>query len=246
MGLCALAGPRAGVPRRALRDRPARGGGADRDDSRWRPALGPTDEAPLGSRAYPRSPADRVGAMSEERATEQRSPASTAAIERRAVPRDYVPRMRFTRRQLIASALFVLLSVAILYFVLPKLLGLKETWNRIQQGNVWWFGLAAALEACSFLSYVALFRAVFARGRTRIEWRESYQITMAGLAATRVFASAGAGGIVLTAWALRRSGKSRRLVARRMLVFLSLLYFVYMATLVVDGLGLRLAVFEAA
>ena len=33
------------------------------------------------------------------------------------------------------------LSVAFLYFVLPKLLGLQETWNRIQHGNVWWLGL---------------------------------------------------------------------------------------------------------
>ena len=47
----------------------------------------------------------------------------------------------------------------------------------------------------------------------RIGWPESYQITMAGLAATRLFAAAGAGGIALTAWALRRSGMPRRTVA---------------------------------
>ena len=34
----------------------------------------------------------------------------------------------------------------------------------------------------------------------------SYQITMAGLAASRLFAAGGAGGLVLTAWALRRAG----------------------------------------
>ena len=50
---------------------------------------------------------------------------------------------------------------------------------------------------------------------TRIDWRESYEITMAGLAATRLFAAAGAGGIALTAWALRRSGMERRIVAGR-------------------------------
>ena len=88
----------------------------------------------------------------------------------------------------------------------PKLLGLKDTWNRIQTGNGWWLGLAAVLEVCSFFGYVALFRVVFIRGKTRIGWRESYQITMAGLAASRLFAAAGAGGIALTAWALRRSG----------------------------------------
>ena len=82
-------------------------------------------------------------------------------------------------------SLFVVSSVAFLYFVLPKLLGLKETWNRIQHGNGWWLALAAVLEVCSFFGYVALFRAVFVRGKSRIGWRESYQITMAGLAATQ-------------------------------------------------------------
>ena len=121
--------------------------------------------------------------------------------------------MVFTRRRLLVSMLFVASSLAFLYFVLPKLLGLKETWNRIQHGNGWWLGLAAVLEVCSFFGYMALFRAVFVRGKTRIGWRESYQITMSGLAATRLFASAGAGGIALTAWALRRSGMAPRIVA---------------------------------
>ena len=44
---------------------------------------------------------------------------------------------------------------------------------------------------------------------SRIDLRASYQITMASLAATRLFAAGGAGGIALTAWALRRSGWSR-------------------------------------
>src|SRR5438094_8508828 len=90
-----------------------------------------------------------------------------------------------------------------------------------------------------------LFRIVFIRGQSsRIDWRESYQITMAGLAATRLFAAAGAGGIALTAWALRRSGMEARIVACRMVAFLGILYVVYMASLVVFGLGLRWAIFS--
>src|SRR5437763_4753441 len=153
---------------------------------------------------------------------------------------DEMPRVVFTRRRILASVLFVVSSVAFLYFVLPKLIGLKETWNRVQQGNVWWRALAAVLAVCSFLSYIALFRAVFVRGESRIDWRESYQITMASLAATRLFAAAGAGGVALTAWALRRSGMAARIVACRMIAFLALLYGVYMATLVIDGIGLYL------
>jgi uncharacterized protein (TIRG00374 family) len=153
-----------------------------------------------------------------------------------------MPRLRFTRGRLIAAVVFVASVLAFLYFVLPKLLGLHETWNRIQHGNGWWFGLAFLLEVCSFVGYVALFRGVFVRGQSRIDWPESYQITMASLAATRLFAAAGAGGIALTAWAVRRSGMPARTVGCRMIAFLSLLYGVYMAALVIDGLGLYLGV----
>jgi uncharacterized membrane protein YbhN (UPF0104 family) len=167
-------------------------------------------------------------------AVDERNGASRAPEE--------MPRVRFTRKRLAASILFVVSTAAFLYFVLPKLLGLQETWNRIQSGNVWWLALAALLEVCSFLGYIALFRAVFVRGRSQINWRESYEITMAGLAATRLFASAGAGGIALTAWALRRSGLEPRIVACRMIAFMALLYAVYMGALVLDGLGLYLGV----
>jgi putative heme transporter len=153
-----------------------------------------------------------------------------------------MPRVRFTRRRLLASIVFVVSTAAFLYFVLPKLLGLRDTWNRIQHGNGWWLGLAALLEVCSFLGYIALFRVVFVRGYGRIGWKASYQITMAGLAATRLFASAGAGGIALTAWALRRSGMEPRIVACRMIAFLALPYAVYMGALVIDGLGLYLGI----
>jgi uncharacterized protein (TIRG00374 family) len=150
----------------------------------------------------------------------------------------------------LATLVFVASALAFLYLVLPKLLGLNETWNRIQHGNGWWLGLAAVLEVCSFIGYIVFFRAVFIRGGTessaapdggasaRIDWSASYQITMASLAATRLFAAAGAGGIALTAWALRRSGMGRRTVAYRMIVFMALLYGIFMATLVVDGVGL--------
>ncbi len=157
-----------------------------------------------------------------------------------------MPRIRLTRGRLLASVVFVVSTVAFLYFVLPKLLGLQETWNRIQHGNAWWLGLAAILEVASFLGYMALFRAVFVRGGSRVGWRASYEITMAGVAATRLFASAGAGGIALTVWALRRSGMEPKIVACRMIAFMALLYGVYMGTLVLVGLGLYLGIFAGS
>jgi uncharacterized protein (TIRG00374 family) len=157
-----------------------------------------------------------------------------------------MPRVQITRERMLLFGLFVVSAIAFLYFVLPRLAGLGKTWDRIQEGDPLWLAAAFGLELLSFGGYIVLFRTVFTRGKTRIEWRESYQITMAGLAATRLFATAGAGGVVLTAWALRRSGMSRRLVACRMIAFLSLLYVVYMLSFVIDGLGLRMALFEGS
>ncbi len=66
---------------------------------------------------------------------------------------------------------------------------------------------------------------------------------MAGLAATRLFAAGGAGGVALTAWALRRSGMEPRLVACRMVAFLVLLYRSIWARCVIDGIGLGTGLF---
>jgi uncharacterized protein (TIRG00374 family) len=192
-------------------------------------------------------------AHGDERAVEPTAevtdPSTAPAAADRPPPRsgatngEEMPRVVFTRRRLLASIIFVVSVAAFMYFVLPKLVGLQHTWNRIEHGNGWWFALAAALELCSFLGYIVLFRAVFARPPSQIDWRESYEITMAGLAATRLFASAGAGGIALTAWALRRSGLDARIAACRLIAFMALLYAVYMLTLVIDGVGLYVGLF---
>lgn len=151
--------------------------------------------------------------------------------------------MRVTRQRAFAFALFVVSGVAFLYFVLPQISGVGTTVHRISRGDTWWIAVAVLLEVCSFGGYVVLFRTVFMRERGRIGWRESYLITMAGLAATRLFAAAGAGGVALTAWALRRSGMQPRLVASRMVAFMALLYVIYAASVVVDGLGLGVGLF---
>ncbi len=155
-----------------------------------------------------------------------------------------MPSRAVTPRAALFLGLFVVGAVCFLYFVLPQIAGLQDTWHRVDEGDPWWLALCAVFEALSFGGYIVLFRTVFVRGGTRIDWRESYQITMAGLVATRLFAAAGAGGIALTAWALRRSGMERRIVACRLVAFMTLLYAVYMLALVLCGLGLYLGILE--
>jgi uncharacterized protein (TIRG00374 family) len=154
-----------------------------------------------------------------------------------------MPRVVITRERAVIFGVFVLSAVAFLYFVLPNITGgTSESIQNLGNGDPIWLGVALLLECLSFVGYVMLFRTVFVYGKTRIGWRESYQITMAGLAATRLFATAGAGGIALTAWALRRSGMEPRLVACRMVAFVAVLYAVYMGALVLFGLGLYVGV----
>jgi uncharacterized protein (TIRG00374 family) len=155
-----------------------------------------------------------------------------------------MPRVVITRERALLFGVFVLSALAFLYFVLPRLKGGSESIKGLSDGKPGWLAVALLLECASFAGYMVLFRTVFVRGKTRITWPASYEITMAGLAATRLFSAAGAGGIALTAWALRRSGMERRLVAVRMVAFVSLLYAVYMAALVIVGLGLYFGIFN--
>jgi uncharacterized protein (TIRG00374 family) len=150
------------------------------------------------------------------------------------------------RRLALGAALFAAL-VAAIYVLLPKVVGLDDELARIQDATWYWVVIAIGFNVAAFASYVALFRGVLggagsAALRARLDVRASYQITMAGLAATRIFSAAGAGGILLTYWALRKAGMPRRRSACRMVAFLALTYLVYMLALIIFGVLLRTGV----
>jgi putative heme transporter len=151
------------------------------------------------------------------------------------------------RRKLITGALVVLVLVVGIYVVFPKLVGLDQAVKKLDDASLVWVLIAIAFNVAAFAAYVALFRGVLAGTRDdilsrRLNLRASYQITMAGLAATRIFSAAGAGGIVLTYWALRKAGMERRRSACRMVAFLVLTYAVYTGALVIFGILLRTGV----
>ena len=151
-------------------------------------------------------------------------------------------RGRVNWRRVFWIALAVVVLGATFAYVPGHVDELREEVRRIEGGDWHWLGFAIALEVVSFAGYVLLFRAVFSSGETPIGWGTSYQITMAGVIATRLLAAAGAGGVALTAWALRRAGMDAATVARRMVAFLVLLYSVYVIALLVCGLGLWLGI----
>lgn len=147
------------------------------------------------------------------------------------------------RRRLAVLALVVVVGVASAVALGPQVQVLRDAATRIGDADPVWLLAAVALEVLAVLSYGALFRAVVGDGGLgRIGWGESFQITLAASAATKVLAAGGAGGIAVTAWALRRSGMSARTVARRMTAFIVLLYSVYAGAVVIAGIGLRTGV----
>jgi uncharacterized protein (TIRG00374 family) len=145
-------------------------------------------------------------------------------------------------KRIAQTLIVVLLMVGAIYVLLPKLVGIQGAVAKLGDATPIWVVVAVAFAVLMFFSYVGLFRGVVGERVLHLEWRESYQITMAGLAATRLFSAGGAGGIVLTYWALRKAGMPRRQTACRMVAFLVLLYAVYMLALVVFGVLLRTGV----
>jgi uncharacterized protein (TIRG00374 family) len=175
--------------------------------------------------------------------TRHQSP-NTPAPEDGGDHEEHPPRLDISARNLAGFAIFVVLALVALYFLLPQVAGLEETWRRLEDGSPIWLGLAVVFTVGMFAGYVLLFQGVYGRAAEgRLTLRESYQVCMAGLAATRLFSAGGAGGIVLTAWAMRGAGLRRRVVADKTISFLVLTYLVYTTCLVVFGYGLRFGVF---
>jgi uncharacterized protein (TIRG00374 family) len=134
-------------------------------------------------------------------------------------------------KRLIQTFVAVILLVVAIYVLFPRIVG-----------DPLWIALGVAFNLVAFAAYVALFRGVVGEKVVHLRWSESYQITMAGLAATRLFSAGGAGGIILTYWALRKAGMERRQSVCRMVAFLVLLYSVYMIALILFGILLRTGV----
>jgi uncharacterized protein (TIRG00374 family) len=150
--------------------------------------------------------------------------------------------MGITRERAVLFGLFVVSAIAFLYFVLPQLGDVKDTWGKLDQGDPIWLAVAFGLQLLATASYIAVFQGVHVPPGYPIRFRESYQITMAGLAASRVLSAGGAGGVVLSYWALRKAGMRRSEAAERMVAFLVLLYAFYVLAVIVFGVLLETGV----
>ncbi len=148
----------------------------------------------------------------------------------------------FTRRRVVQTALLVLILLVAIYFLFPRLVGLGDALGKLSEADLLWVAVAVCFNVVAIATYIALFKAVVGGDALPLSWKETYEINMAGVAATRLFSAGGAGGIALTFWALRKAGMPRHDVGRRMVAFLALQYFFYPLALIVCGILLRTGV----
>jgi uncharacterized protein (TIRG00374 family) len=154
------------------------------------------------------------------------------------------------------ALLFVFLGIAAalagLYLLLPKLVGVSDAFSRIGDAKWYWVVVAVGCVLVAFAAYAAVFKAVVGGGpesgipKGRLNLRASYEITMAGFAGSTFFSAAGAGGLIIIYWALRKAGMEARRAACRMVALLVLLYTFYGLTVIVFGILLRTGVFSGS
>jgi uncharacterized protein (TIRG00374 family) len=148
----------------------------------------------------------------------------------------------FTTRRLIQTLVVIVAILIGVYFLFPKLVGLSDALSKLDDADPVWIAVAIGFNVIAIVTYIALFKAVVGGDVLRLTWGETYEINMAGVAATLIFSAGGAGGIALTYWALRKAGMSRHDVGRRMVAFLSLHYVFYPVALIIFGILLRTGV----
>lgn len=146
----------------------------------------------------------------------------------------------------IQTALLIVILVVGIYFLLPKLAGFGDAVSTMTSADPVWAVVAIGFGVLSFATYIALFRAVVGGDAFPITLREAYEINMAGFAATLLFSAGGAGGIVLTYWALRQGGMARRDVGIRMVAFIALHYIFYPLAVLVFGILLATGVLSGS
>ena len=113
-------------------------------------------------------------------------------------------------KRLAQSGLVVLLLVVGIYVLLPKVIEDQDAGARLGDASVVWIVIAVAFAVAMFGAYVALFKGVVGE-RVDLRWKDSYDITMAGLAATRLFSGpAPAGSCSPTGRCARPECRARR------------------------------------
>jgi putative heme transporter len=134
------------------------------------------------------------------------------------------------RRVVLSLAVGLFLAVGVV-LLLGKASGLTEFADRLKQAHAGWLVAGVAVQVLSILAYVTAFRTITTRHSGHpLPIGPTSQIVLAGLGATRLLAAAGAGGLAVNYWGLRRAGIGTRESIARVLMLNTLLYIVFGVT----------------
>ena len=119
-------------------------------------------------------------------------------------------------RRLRRRAVLVIGLLAVVGLVAWLAPGLDAVRARLAGADPGWLALAIVLEVLSCASYLLFFRPVFCPHMSR---RTSAELALSELGVGALVPAAGAGGLALGAWALRRGGMPAETIATRTVAF---------------------------
>lgn len=141
------------------------------------------------------------------------------------------------KRILIGIGVLVALLIAA-RLLAPHVGFLDDTLDNVREGDPVWLVVAVVLEGFSFAGYVLVFNGTARRAGLRLPRFTSWRIVLAGVAATRLLATAGAGGIASTTFALRRHGLDARHAGATVAAQIAIIYVWFIALIAISGLAL--------
>ena len=142
--------------------------------------------------------------------------------------REGLGRVVADRRRLTISIALGLLLAAGVILMIAKASGFAKLTNRLAEAHGGWLTFALFAQVVSVAGFVAAFQGMVALGgKVRLGAGTTTHVVLASLGATRLLAAAGAGGLAVNYWALRRLGFPARESVVRVLVLNTVLYAVF-------------------
>ena len=140
------------------------------------------------------------------------------------------------RRRLALSLVVGVLLATGVVLLLGRASGFAKFVDRLREAHAGWLIAGVAVQVLSIVAYVVAFRTITVRGNGKpLPLAPVAQIVLAGLGATRLLAAAGAGGLAVNYWGLRRAGIGVRESVARVLTLNTVLYAIF------GGIGLTTA-----
>lgn len=148
-------------------------------------------------------------------------------LERKGNGHDHEPRVASTRAIVLGVLLVIVLAIGLL-LLLGRAAGYSEFLGALERAQGSWLVACLGLEVASYAGYVVGLRAIVAQdGGPALSATKATRVWLASLGATRIVSPAGAGGLAITYWLLRKAGLAARDAVARVLGFNILVFALF-------------------